>query len=613
MAIVMLGPNLRIRRFTPMAERLLNLIPTDVGRPVSDIKLNIDVPDLEELISSAMDTVSVHEREVQDRQGRWYLLRVRPYRTLENKIDGALIVLVDVDTLKRSQEMLRQQTELLNQAHEPIIMWELGGPVSYWNKAAEETYGFTREQAIGRRAHELLLASPEYDTYLEELRGNGHWTGELVQTRRDGQKIIVESRMVVVTDTEGRKLVVQADRPITERKETERILRNLADDLVAADRNKDEFLAMLAHELRNPLAPLRNLVTVLKSGTADAPQKTRALDIMERQVCNMARLIDDLLDVSRITLSQIELRRSPVELVGLVQRVAEQYVAVTQAKQQTLRLSLPREALHVYVDEVRVEQIVGNLLDNAAKYTQAGGEIRVSVEREGPPSVGSGAQQAVVRVRDNGIGIAPDKLPHVFDLFMRATRSIDQQYGGLGVGLTLARRLTELHGGRVEAFSEGPGKGSEFVVRLPLAPAHAQGAEAGSHEAQHVAVAPCRVLVVDDNPDNVEATAMSLRLMQHDVQTAQSSRTALDIVGEFEPEVAVIDIGMPDIDGYELARRIREKDPRVRLVGLSGYGHDEALRRARDAGFDEYVVKPASPEELNERIGRVCTAARPPQ
>jgi two-component system CheB/CheR fusion protein len=473
LAIVMLGPNMRIRRITPPAEKLLNLIPADVGRPVSDIKLSIDVPDMEALISEVMDTMSPREREVQDRDGRWYLLRIRPYRTLENKIDGAVIVLVDVDSLKRSQEMLRQQTELLNQAHEPIMMWELDGDIGYWNKAAEEIYGFTRDQALGRKLEELLMISPRVETFASQLRAQGHWTGELVHTRRDGQKIIVESRMVVVGDAAGSKIVVEATRPITERKESERILRRLADDLVTADRNKDEFLAMLAHELRNPLAPLRNVVSVLQSESVGSDDKSKALEIMDRQISSMARLLDDLLDVSRITLSQIGLRKERIELVGALRRVVEQNASYFKLRQQSLHLSLPREPLYVHADPVRLEQIVGNLLNNASKYTQRGGEIFLTLDGaalDGSAAPAEGApRSAVIRVKDNGAGIAADKLPFVFDMFMRATRSIDQEYGGLGVGLTLVRRLTELHGGTVEARSGGPGKGSEFSVRLPAA------------------------------------------------------------------------------------------------------------------------------------------------
>ena len=375
MAIVMLGPNMRIRRFTPMAEKLLNLIPTDVGRPISDIKTNFDVPELDQIVADVMDSMSAHELEVRDRQGHWYLLRVRPYRTMENKIDGALMVLVDVDSLKRNEELLRQQTELLNQAHEPILMWNVDGEITYWNKAAEETYGFTRDQALGRVSHELLGTSPPFDELKGVLKRHRHWTGELIQTRRDGQKLIVESRMVVVRDPSGHDVVVEANRPITERKESERILRRMADDLVSADRHKDEFLAMLAHELRNPLAPLRNVVPLLRSASARQEEKERMLQIMERQIHNMARLIDDLLDVSRMTLSQIELRTEATDLSEVLRRVSEQNEFNVQAKKQRLHMSMPLEPLHVLGDPVRLEQVVTNLVNNACKYTPDGGNI----------------------------------------------------------------------------------------------------------------------------------------------------------------------------------------------------------------------------------------------
>ncbi|HEV7803219.1 MAG TPA: CheR family methyltransferase, partial [Burkholderiales bacterium] len=525
LAIVMLGPDLRIRRFTPMAEKLLSLIPTDVGRSVSDIKTKVNVPDLDRLITEVVDTMAQFEREVQDRDGRWYLLRIRPYRTLENKIDGAVLVLIDVDTLKLSEQMLRQQTELLNQAHEPIVMWELDGHISYWNKAAEETYGFTREQALGRKTHELLMISPAYETFAGQLREQGHWTGELIHTRRDGQKIIVESRMVVVSDTKGRKCVVEANRPIVERKESDRILRRLADDLVTADRHKDEFLAMLAHELRNPLAPLRNVVTFLKSAGAKPEEKEHALDIMARQISSMARLIDDLLDVSRITLSQIDLRKARVDVADLVRDVLEQNACYLEARNQSIDVTLPDSRVYVDGDRVRLEQVLGNLLNNASKYTQRGGHIALFVEECTLPDA-EGRRGVAIRVKDDGIGIAGDKLPYVFNMFMRATRSVDPEHGGLGVGLTLVRRLVELHGGTVEALSKGLGKGSEFVVRL-LASDGAAAAEGAASVARGTPPSPRRILVVDDNADNTESLAMTLQLGGHEVQVANSGARAL--------------------------------------------------------------------------------------
>jgi two-component system CheB/CheR fusion protein len=601
--IVMLDAKLRIRRFTPAAEKLLNLLRTDIGRPLSDIKLNFDVPDVDQLIVDVVDTMSAREREVQDRHGRWYLLRIRPYRTLENRIEGAVLALIDVDTLKRNQETLRQQTELLNQAYEPIVMWEIGGVISYWNRAAEDAYGYTRDEALGASLHELLKVTPPLESFRRELELDGHWTGEFVHTRRDGQKIIVESRMVVVGDVHGRKLVVEANRPITERKESETVLRRLADDLVTADRHKDEFLAMLAHELRNPLAPLRNIVSVLRSPELKPHDKTRALDVMDRQVSNMARLVDDLLDVSRITLSQIALRKEPIDVVAAVQRTVEQHESSVRARGQSIALELPGASIFAEADPVRLEQIVGNLLDNACKYTQPGGRITIEVENAAAAQ-GTG-REAVISVRDNGIGISAEKLPHVFDLFMRATRSIDHQYGGLGIGLTLVRRLTELHGGTVEARSAGPGLGSEFIVRLPTGGAGANVDEPVG-ETEQLLARRLRILIVDDSADNAESLALALRLSQHEVEVAASGKQALEVAPPFKPDVCLIDIGMPQMDGCELAVRLRELPAarNVRLIALSGYGQVEAKQRARDAGFDDYLVKPASAEDLRRMLGR---------
>lgn len=281
-------------------------------------------------------------------------------------------------------------------------------------------------------------------------------------------------------------------------------------------------------------------------------------------------------------------------------------------KHVSLHCELPEDPLYVDGDAVRLEQIIGNLLNNAAKYTNENGNIWVSVQqtaRTDAATDGGRAQfveDVVIRVRDNGIGIAREKLPHVFDMFMRATRSIDERHGGLGVGLTLVRKLVELHGGRVEAHSKGAGQGSEFVVRLPLA--HPEAAEVGRAPATSVVrPKPARILVVDDNPDVIEATAMSLRLVDHEVAVADSGRQALEIAAAFKPQVALIDIGMPDMDGYTLARELKASAPDgLKLIAVSGYGHAEARARAREAGFDEYLVKPASMDDINQALGRLA-------
>jgi signal transduction histidine kinase/ActR/RegA family two-component response regulator len=454
------------------------------------------------------------------------------------------------------------------------------------------------------------MISPGIETFAAQLREQGHWTGELVHTRRDAQKIIVESRMVLVGETAERKLVVEANRPITERKESERVLLRLADDLVTADRHKDEFLAMLGHELRNPLAPLRNVVSVLKSDVVAPPDKHKALEIMDRQISNMARLIDDLLDVSRITLSQIELRKAALDVGEAAKRVADQNMAYFEKRGQRLRVNVPRAPVFVQADAVRFEQIVGNLLHNASKYTQHGGEVSLTVGEAAATGEGN-KREVVICVKDNGVGIAPDKLPHVFDMFMCATRSTAQESGGLGLGLTLVARLVDLHGGTVEARSEGLGKGTEFIVRLPGAidagermdiPAAAPAAPAGM-----------RVLVVDDNADAGESLAMLLRTAGHDVAIAASAARGLELAPQLVPDVMLIDIAMAGMNGYDLARALRASNLKdgAMLVALSGFGEAEAKAKAIDAGFDAYLVKPASLDDLNRVLVEKSGAGAP--
>ncbi|HJS90768.1 MAG TPA: ATP-binding protein [Steroidobacteraceae bacterium] len=368
MAIVMVWQDLRIRRFTPMAEKLFNLILTDIGRPIGDIKLNLNVPDLPTVLAEAIDHVAARDLDVQDPSGRWYQLRIRPYRTLDNRIDGAVILLFDIDSLKQSQRALERQAKDLEETHET--------------------------------------------------------------------------------------------------------LRRRVDELATADRHKSEFLAMLAHELRNPLAPLRNSVEILKSVRPDDPKAARARELIERQTRTLSRLVDDLLDTARISRGQVQLRREPVELQRVVNRAVENMRPEIDSRRHRIAVQLPPEPLRVVGDATRLEQVFGNLLQNAAKYTPEGGEITVSAIR----ADGAAAQpEAVVRIKDNGIGISAEMLPRVFDLFSQADRSLAHSQGGLGIGLSLVRSLVELHGGRVAAESNGLGKGSEFAVYLPLELAAGKG------------------------------------------------------------------------------------------------------------------------------------------
>ena len=361
-----------------------------------------------------------------------------------------------------------------------------------------------------------------------------------------------------------------------------------------ADRHKDEFLATLAHELRNPPAPIRRALQILKMPRVDAATVQRSREMMERQLHRLVRLVDDLLGVSRVMRGKIGLRRERVELASVVARAVETVRPPVGARGHELSVRLPNESLPLDADPVRVAQVVGNLLTNAAKYTEPGGRIRLTATREGT--------EAVLRIEDNGIGIAPDVLPRIFDLFVQVDHATTKAQGGLGIGLTLVKNLVEMHDGSVEARSAGLGKGSEFVVRLPLT-AKTVEKEAGP-DTPLTADSPRptghRLLVVDDNRDAADSLAMLLQLQGHEVRVAHSGPAALEMTKGYAPDVVFLDIGMPGMDGYEVARRLRQQPglEKVVLAALTGWGQQEDRRRTADAGFDHHLVKPPDPKAM---------------
>jgi CheY-like chemotaxis protein len=363
--------------------------------------------------------------------------------------------------------------------------------------------------------------------------------------------------------------------------------KQIEEELREAGRRKDEFLATLAHELRNPLAPIRNSLSVLRLAGANTGAE-RIYEMMERQVDQMVRLVDDLLEVSRITRGKIELRRERVELGSVLRAALETSRPLMEASSHRLEVSLADEKLVLDADAVRLAQVFANLLNNAAKYTEERGHIQLSARRAG--------DEVVVSVRDDGVGIPSDRLEEVFDLFAQVDRSLARAQGGLGIGLTLVRRLVEMHGGRVEARSGGPGAGSEFVVALPLArsTARAGAAESERADARPAVNAPRRVLVVDDNRDAGESLEMLLRVLGVESRVVHDGESALAALRAFRPEMVLLDLGMPGMDGYEVARRIRERpeDGEPVVIALTGWGQPEDRRRTREAGFDHHLVKP---------------------
>jgi signal transduction histidine kinase len=381
---------------------------------------------------------------------------------------------------------------------------------------------------------------------------------------------------------------------ITERKRIE-------ETLLETSRKKDEFLAVLAHELRNPLAPISNAVEMLQQIDTPCERLSQARDLLARQVSHMRRLVDDLLDISRISRGLVSIRKEPMAIGTAVARAVENVVASLDAKQQRLDVDIPPQDIVVAGDCVRLVQVISNVLDNAAKYTPVGGTIGLSVHSD------AGNEEVVITVRDDGIGIAPEMLPQIFNMFAQADKGLARSTGGLGVGLSLVKGIVNLHDGRVEADSAGLGQGAAFRIYLPIMTAHFDAMEKTAETKPSVPT-PRRVLLVDDNADSVESLGLILQTWGHQVAAATESQKALGLATEFRPDVIVLDIGMPDMDGYEIARYLVQKSatPRPCLVALSGYSQDEDRKRAFEAGFNHYLVKPVDFEQL-----RVLLATAP--
>jgi PAS domain S-box-containing protein len=411
---------------------------------------------------------------------------------------------------------------------------------------------------------------------------------EIEIVRADGVVLHVQNDVEPLYDTLGRIYgCVSVCVDLTDRKLAERALRD-------ADRRKDEFLATLSHELRNPLAPIRTALEVMRLARGDADVIEKARATIERQLLQLVRLTDDLLDVARITQDKVHLRRERIDVRAVLNQAVEATRPLADAEAHTVTLDLPQEAMWTDADPTRLGQAFSNILNNAVKFTERGGRIRITAH--------AADEVAVVAIADTGIGIPPAMVPRVFEMFTQLQQYRDRTQGGLGIGLALARRLIALHGGSIDAFSEGPGRGTTFTVRVPLAPAserRADRADSPGGQGQRA----CRVLVAEDNVDAAEMMRMMLELRGHDVRVARDGLEAVAIARSFDPMIAFVDIGMPNLDGYGAAVQIREAlGDEVVLVALTGWGQDDDKRRSREAGFDHHLTKPPEPEQLARLI-----------
>ncbi len=553
-------------------------------------------------------------------QTRWIDLVYQALRDADGSINGVFAHGVDITERKLAEEALREaaiQADQRSRLFDTTLsaMTEFGftldrdGRLTYVNKSLLELWGLPLEQVVGKTFFEI--------GYPDALAGKLQRQIKAVfETRRE---IIDETPYVTRTGTEGHyeyifRPVVSDDgtvdqvagsgREITARKRAEDALKD-------ADRRKSEFLAILAHELRNPLAPIRNALQILQRSDSKRENAQAIFEMMERQIAQMVRLVDDLLDVSRISHGTIELKRERVDLAAIARQAVETVQPFFASMNHEFTISSPAEPIHVSADPARLIQVLGNLLHNAAKFTERGGRIRLTIEAD--------ADQAAIRVEDNGMGIAAENLEHVFGMFTQIEQVLERSSSGhglgLGLGLTLVKTLVEMHGGSVEARSGGVGRGAEFVVRMKRL-AELSAPPQVSSAVQPLESAPLRILVVDDNQDAADSMARLLDLDGHETRVARDGLQAVEAAAQWTPDVVLLDIGLPEIDGYEAARRIRAQRHGVEgvmLIAITGWGQDEDRRRSREAGFDAHLTKPVDYADLKKLLARAVSADPKPR
>lgn len=581
---IFLDRDLLIRKFTPKIAHAFQLLPQDIGRRIDSFAHNILHEGLLDDVRRVLETAEPIERDVQDRLGEWYLLRILPYRT-KDKVEGVVVTLIAISRLKATEQELRRLSKVFMDGADPIIIEDLSGKIIDLNREAERVYGWSRGELLGQPVSTLIPA--EEASRIEGLRDRCRTDDsirnvESYRCDRAGNVCPVLLTLSLLYDELGEPAAIASiAKDITTQKAAEREARDAAS-------RRDQFLAMLSHELRNPLGAMLNATRLFERAGSHDPALAKACSIIDRQSKQMARLLDDLLDVSRVTQGKIRVSRQVVNLRASAEEAIQVVRPMLDSCGHKLELVLPDQAVYVEGDPVRLLQVQENLLENAAKYTSPGGTIRLTLREE----IG----EAVLCVRDNGVGIAPEMQAKIFDLFVQAPSAPVGGDAGMGIGLTLVQSIVHLHHGQVCVRSEGLGKGSEFEVRLPLtekrptaAPPAAATPEAG-----------VSVLIVEDNSDSREMLESLLRMDGYEVRTAENGRQGYEAILAHSPNVALVDIGLPEMNGYEVARKVRAEMPGrpIRLVALTGYGRKVDRDAVFRAGFDEHLVKPVDPDDL---------------
>jgi len=596
-----------IQSWNAAAERLFGQTATQaIGRHISLVIPADRIAEEDRIIASLKADQRIEHFETErvraDGERIQVSLTISPIKDDEGRVIGASKIVRDIAERKRVEADRQKFVTLVELSTDFIGMCDLNGVPFFVNRAGLALVGLDDLDEARRTPVDSFFFPEDRRRIMKEFFPSviekGH--GEIeVRFRhfKTGDARWMAYKVLALPDAAGRPVAfATVSQDVTDRKRLEDDLRRLAVDLSEADRRKNVFLAMLAHELRNPLAPISNAARALRLSGGDPAAVQSASEMLERQVGQMSRLVDDLLDVSRITTGKIELRPERIELGPIVNQAAEAAGAGSRSLNHELVVTLPPEPLFLHADPTRLAQVIGNLLNNAAKFTNRGGHINLYVERAN--------DHAVIRVKDDGIGIAKADLPRIFDMFAQVDTSLERSRDGLGIGLTLVRTLVDMHGGTVEAHSDGPGHGSEFVIRLPI---HAASADARPHPpVRDASLSPARrVLIVDDNEDGAESLALLLELHGHEAHKAHDGVEAVAAAERLRPDAVLLDIGLPGINGYEACRRIREQPwgKEMFLVALTGWGMEEDRARSREAGFDTHMVKPVNHDALVKLLG----------
>ena len=603
----------RVTFLNPVAESLTGWKQDAVGQPLGSVihivneetREPVEIPTVQALREDRTVKLASHSLLIaRDGTERSISDSAAPICNDKEEIAGVVLVFRDISERRKAERALAKSLayadDIIATLREPFVVLNSDLRIKTANRSFYDSFHVSKKETENRLVYDL---------------GNGQW--DIPGLRKLLDEVLSKNQSVHDYEVEhtfpelGRKTMLLNARPFPpDSKHPELILlavedvselRKHADELAETSRHKDEFLATLAHELRNPLAPIRNSVHYLGlEGLTERDVKT-ARDVISRQVTTMVRLIDDLLDLSRISRNKLDVRKEPIDLAAVLESAVESSRPHINQYGHELTISLPTEELYLDADPTRLAQVFLNLMNNAAKYTNHGGQIWLTAKREG--------SDAVVSIRDNGIGIPDDMLSSIFDMFLQVDRSLEQSKGGLGIGLTLVRRLVEMHDGSIEARSSGLNGGSDFIVRLPLVIPSPQDGSTGRTDTGRKSLSRCRILVVDDNKDAADSLAMLLRVDGNDIRTAYDGPEGFEVAEVFHPEVVLLDIGRPKLNGYDVARRIRQQPwgQAATLIALTGWGNDEDRRLSQEAGFDFHLVKPVDIAALKDVLSGIQT------